>query len=158
MTTWQSRVQPVVTATMREKAVPGFVIAAARGIRPTEFLVAGADAGGVALETGSLFPVASLTKLATALAVLRLAATGALAIDDPLAAHLPDARCAGEGVTLRMLLSHTSGLPGDLAPARRPTPRSWTGRPWRAPAWRRHCRDRRGAESPTAIQERGCSL
>ena len=120
MTTWQSRVQPVIAATMREKAVPGFVMAAARGIRPTEILVTGVDAGGVALAPGSLFPVASLTKLATALAVLRLAARGALTIDDPLAAHLPDASCAGEGVTLRMLLSHSSGLPGDLAPTAAP--------------------------------------
>jgi CubicO group peptidase (beta-lactamase class C family) len=114
MTTWQSRVQPLVEATMRERGVPGFVIAVARGIRSTEILVAGVDGGGAALEPGSLFPVASITKLATALAVLRLAAVGALTIDDPLATHLPDARSAGEGITLRMLLSHSSGLPGDL--------------------------------------------
>jgi CubicO group peptidase (beta-lactamase class C family) len=120
MTTWQSRVQPVIETTMRERGVPGFVIAVVRGIRPTEILVAGVDAGGAALEPGSLFPVASITKLATALAVLRLAVTGALTVDDLLAAHLPDARSASEGITLRMLLSHSSGLPGDLVPSAAP--------------------------------------
>lgn len=120
MTTWQSRLQPVIEATMRERGVPGFVIAVARGLRPTEILVAGVDGGGIAVEPGSLLPVASITKLATALAVLRLAAAGALALDDPLAAHLPDAHSASAGITLRMLLSHSSGLPGDLAPSAAP--------------------------------------
>jgi len=120
MTSWQSRVRPVVEATMREKAVPGCLIAVARGIRAPQTLVTGVDAGGVALAPESLLPVASLTKLATALAVLRLAAAGALALDDPLAAHLPDARSAGDGVTLRRLLSHSAGLPGDLAPPAAP--------------------------------------
>jgi len=117
---WQARVQPVLGATMRDKEVPGIVLAVARGIRPPEFLAVGADAANVPLTADTLFPVASITKLATALAVLRLVATGALALDDRLDALLPDARAAGRGITVRMLLSHTSGLPGDLAPAAAP--------------------------------------
>ena len=117
---WQARVQPVLGATMRDKEVPGIVLAVARGIRPPEFLAVGADAASVPLAADTLFPVASITKLATALAVLRLVATGALALDDRLDALLPDARAAGHEITVRMLLSHTSGLPGDLAPAAAP--------------------------------------
>ncbi len=83
-------------------------------------LAAGADAGAAAPAAAALFPVASVTKLATALAVLRLAAGGQVALDDPLAAHLPAAAAAVAGVTLRTLLCHTSGLPDDVAPALAP--------------------------------------
>jgi len=63
----------------------------------------------------SLFPVASVTKLATALAVLRLVDAGVVGLDDPLATHLPEAVSAAHpGVTIRRLLSHTSGLPTDV--------------------------------------------
>jgi beta-lactamase class C len=85
-----------------------------------EYLVAGADALGQPIERDSLFPVASITKLATALAVLRLADTGALTIDDQLSEHLPDALAAQYGVTIRTLLCHISGLPGDVSPQSAP--------------------------------------
>src|SRR5690606_19398363 len=74
---WQARVQPVLESTMRDKAVPGIVLAVARGIRPPEFLAVGTDAAGVPLAADTLLPVASITKLATALTVLRLVASGA---------------------------------------------------------------------------------
>lgn len=101
---------------MMRRSVPGFVIAVARGDGPAEHLVVGVDGAGEPLSKESLFPIASVTKLATALAVLRLADRGALAIDDPLERHLPDAAAAREGVTLRTLLCHSAGLPDDLAP------------------------------------------
>jgi CubicO group peptidase (beta-lactamase class C family) len=82
--------------------------------------VLGADHYGRPLAEDSLLPVASITKLATALAVLRLADRGALALDDPIGRHLPDAAAAQEGVTVRSLLCHLAGLPddvpGELAP------------------------------------------
>lgn len=94
--------------------MPGMVIARIRGGHPAEHLVSGTDARGGALTPESLVPVASITKLATALAVLRLADAGALKLDDPLAVYLSEAAAAREGVTLRRLLSHTSGLPYDV--------------------------------------------
>ena len=99
---------------------PGVVVALARGDGPVAHIVVGADAVGTPLAADSLFPVASLTKLATALAVLRLADAGALDVADPLALHLPDAAAATTGTRVRHLLSHTAGLPfgyaDDLAP------------------------------------------
>ena len=79
-------------------------------------LAAGTDAAAAAPVSTALFPVASVTKLATALAVLRLAADGKVALDDPLSLHVPQAAAAVEGVTLRSLLCHTAGLPDDVAP------------------------------------------
>ncbi|RIK27112.1 MAG: serine hydrolase, partial [Chloroflexi bacterium] len=77
-------------------------------------LYLGADATGAPLGADSFFIVASLTKLATALCVLRLVDAGGLALDDPLAKYLPEAASARAGVTLRALLCHTAGLPSDL--------------------------------------------
>jgi len=55
------------------------------------------------------FAIASLTKTFTAALILRLAEEGRLTISDPLARWLPDYPNAAR-ITLRMLLSHTSGL------------------------------------------------
>lgn len=110
----------VLEDVMSARAVPGFVIAVVRGDGPPEHLVIGADGTGTPLSEESLFPIASVTKLAAALTVLRLADRGVLAIDDSLQLYLPDAAAAGEGVTVRALLSHTAGLPDDIDPALAP--------------------------------------
>jgi CubicO group peptidase (beta-lactamase class C family) len=60
----------------------------------------------------TLFDLASLTKpMATATACLLLVADGAISLDDPVARHLPTfAERDKEAVTLRHLLTHSSGL------------------------------------------------
>lgn len=60
----------------------------------------------------TLYRVASITKMATALTTLMLVQEGALALDTPVAALLPEGAryVALKGVTLRHLLCHTSGL------------------------------------------------
>lgn len=106
-----------IAAALADGRVPGAVVAWARGDREPELLVVGVDADGRALDEWTLFPVASITKLATALAVLRLTGRGALALDDGLGRWTPwAAAAADERVTIRRLLSHTAGLPLDLAP------------------------------------------
>lgn len=66
-----------------------------------------------AVTTETLFDLASLTKiLATTPAVLRLVATGTLGLDTPVRALLPGFAGPGKDqVTVRHLLTHTSGLP-----------------------------------------------
>ena len=62
--------------------------------------------------TGTLYRVASITKMATALVTLMLCDDGAFSLDTPVSFLLPDGGKAAalEGVTLRHLLCHTSGL------------------------------------------------
>ncbi len=115
-TPWQTILQPTIEEILRTSQVPGIVIALTREDGPVEHLVLGTDGRARPLRAETLFPVASITKLATALAILRLAASGDLSLDDPLEKHLLDAAAARQGVTLRMLLSHTSGLPYDVPP------------------------------------------
>lgn len=61
------------------------------------------------ITPATVFHVASITKPVTALSVLLLAESGALSLDDDVARHLPGWSNA-ERVTIRQLLSHTSGI------------------------------------------------
>jgi beta-lactamase class C len=108
---WHGGVQPVVAELMQAHTIPGMVVAVARGNNPPEHLIAGTDGAGQSLAADSLFPVASITKLATALAIHRLADAGRLTVEDPLERHVPEA-AAQPGITLRRLLTHTSGVRG----------------------------------------------
>jgi D-alanyl-D-alanine carboxypeptidase len=58
---------------------------------------------------GTLHYWASVGKIVTAAAILRLAEDGRLSLDDPIAAYLEGVP-NGTVITLRMLLDHTSGL------------------------------------------------
>jgi CubicO group peptidase (beta-lactamase class C family) len=113
-------VRRTVEEAMQTGRIPGMVVAVARGQAPVDVLAIGNDALGRPLARDTLFPVASITKLATALAVLRLAEDGALTLDDQLSEHLPEALAAQHGVTIRALLCHTAGLPIDVAEALAP--------------------------------------
>lgn len=61
----------------------------------------------------TVFRVGSITKLFTATAIMQLRDAGRLRLDDPVEAYLPWFRIQGRTapITLRHLLSHTSGLP-----------------------------------------------
>src|ERR1700722_9932759 len=68
----------------------------------------------------TIFDIASLTKpLATATAVMQLYEQGKVAFDDPVQTYLPDFNTANDPrraqVTVRMLLTHTSGEPVGVA-------------------------------------------
>ena len=64
----------------------------------------------------TIFDLASLTKvIATTTCVMRLEQLGQIKLNDPVAKYIPDfAQNGKEDVTIRMLLTHYSGLPADL--------------------------------------------
>lgn len=99
---------------MTKFEIPGLALLAQHGNGEIEVFIEGGDATGKPVTRASLFIVASVTKLATALTVLRLVDLGVLGLDDALGTYLPEAKAAQKGVTLRTLLCHTSGLPRDL--------------------------------------------
>ncbi|MEU9034020.1 serine hydrolase domain-containing protein [Streptomyces sp. NPDC048352] len=76
------------------------------------------SAGGTGSGTpgaDTLFEIGSVTKTFTALTLARMAVTGAVELDEPLARLLPDGTAVpsrdGQDITLRHLATHTSGLP-----------------------------------------------
>ena len=78
----------------------------------------GSPAPAEPMTEDTIFDLASLTKcLATATAVMQLYEQGKVAFDDPVQKYLPDFNSANDPqrakVTVRMLLTHTSGVAGD---------------------------------------------
>ncbi|WP_200306103.1 serine hydrolase domain-containing protein [Streptomyces adelaidensis] len=75
---------------------------------------------GVDMTTDSLFQIGSVSKLFTATLVMQLIDEGRLELDTPVRAVLPEFRLADrvatECVTVRHLLSHTSGIEGAFHP------------------------------------------
>jgi len=66
--------------------------------------------GGASATT--IYQIGSVTKQFVAAAIMRLAERGALKVEDPIETYVP--QMAGKGITIRHLLSHTSGLPRDV--------------------------------------------
>lgn len=69
-----------------------------------------------AMTVGTIFDLASLTKVvATTTAVMQLIEQGKVRLNDPVATYLPEfAQNGKQDITVRQLLTHFSGLPGDL--------------------------------------------
>jgi CubicO group peptidase (beta-lactamase class C family) len=63
------------------------------------------------LDARTDFRLASFTKQFTAMAVMLLVHDGKLRYDEPLTEVFPDFPAYGQGITIRHLLTHTSGLP-----------------------------------------------
>ncbi|MGB8793109.1 MAG: serine hydrolase domain-containing protein, partial [Mycobacterium sp.] len=79
----------------------------------------GSPAPAEPMTEDTIFDIASLTKcLATATAVMQLYEHGKVQFDDPVQKYLPDFNTANDpqraNVTVRMLLTHTSGEPEDV--------------------------------------------
>ena len=79
------------------------------------------------MREDTLFEMASVTKMFTAAAVMLLAREGKLGLDDAYAEYFPD--YPYPGVTVRHLLTHTSGMPDDFE--------TWK---WVCPAWEKEKR------------------
>ena len=75
------------------------------------------------MQEDTIFEMASVTKMFTAAAVMLLAREGKLGLDDEYAKYFPD--YPYPGVTVRHLLTHTSGMPDDFETAA-----------WVCPAWK----------------------
>ncbi|MFE7120892.1 serine hydrolase, partial [Streptomyces sp. NPDC057654] len=75
-------------------------------------------ATGVDVTDDSVFQIGSITKVWTATLVMQLVDEGKLDLDAPLVDVLPELRLADPGVakqvTMRHLLTHTSGIDGDV--------------------------------------------
>lgn len=82
------------------------------------------SADQVKLHAGSAFNLASVSKQFTATAILLLVEEGKLGLDDPLDKHLSG--LPFKGVTIRRLLTHTSGIPEYFEPAQRYFPLNHT--------------------------------
>lgn len=98
------------------RARPEFValsVAVARG----DHLIVEEGVGSADLEWkapaggSTVMRIGSLTKQFTAAAIMKLHEQGKIGLDDPISKYLPDFDAGGHTVTIRQLLTHTSGIP-----------------------------------------------
>lgn len=107
-----AEVDEVVRAEMARQRIPGLSLGL---VRDGHLLRAeGYGLANVELEAPvtprTMFQSGSVGKQFTAALVLLLDAEGRLALDDPVAKLLPDAPPRWAGITIRHLLTHTSGI------------------------------------------------
>jgi CubicO group peptidase (beta-lactamase class C family) len=69
---------------------------------------------GIAITPASIFEVASISEQFTAMAILILAQRGKLSLDDDVRKYITEMPDYGNRITLRHLLTHTSGLRNGL--------------------------------------------
>jgi CubicO group peptidase (beta-lactamase class C family) len=112
-------VEAIIRSTMRKQRIAGLSAIVVSGDR--QVLAAGfglADRSrGIPVTVDTLFPIASVTKLFTATAVMQLVERGLVDLDAPVSRYLPElARPVGSGAepTVRDLLTHHSGLTGNI--------------------------------------------
>ncbi|WP_104090864.1 serine hydrolase [Arthrobacter sp. GMC3] len=97
-----------------DAAVPG------RGAEERVVIAAGVTnkRTGEKVTPASLFQLGSITKTWTATLIMQLVAEGKLDLDAPIRDVLPDFKLADENaaatITMRQLLTHTSGIDGDI--------------------------------------------
>lgn len=97
-----------------EHGFSGAVLAADRGKVVAAFGIGFADAERKLPNTATtLFEIASSTKQFTAAAILVLQQEKKLGLDDAIGKHLPGVPEHSRALTLRQLLQHTTGIPGE---------------------------------------------
>jgi dipeptidyl aminopeptidase/acylaminoacyl peptidase/CubicO group peptidase (beta-lactamase class C family) len=114
---WQRR----LTALARKHRVPGAALGILRLDGDEQALASCGvlnKATGVETTDDSVFQIGSITKVWTTTVVLQLVDEGLLELDAPITDVLPELRLADpdvtKQVTLRHLLTHTSGIDGDV--------------------------------------------
>ena len=108
-----------VRAYLDHTGLPGATVAITHHDEVIRTAGYGHDAAGTPLTAETRLPAASVSKSMTAFAVLQLAETGRLGLDEPVTRYLPDFRLAdprGAKITVRMLLDQTSGMADSAFP------------------------------------------
>lgn len=101
---------------MADKQIPGLQLAVARGgkiIMTGNYGLSNLQ-DSVDVSDKTLFPINSMTKAFTGVAIMQLAEQGKLTVNDRIDKHLTGLPEAWQKLTIRQLMSHTSGLPNIL--------------------------------------------
>jgi uncharacterized protein YbbC (DUF1343 family)/CubicO group peptidase (beta-lactamase class C family) len=117
----------IVNSEIQARRIVGAVVEIGQGGRivyRTAFGYRELEPKRLRMSLGTIFDLASLTKpVATAVAIMQLHERGKIDLDAPVASYWPAfAQNGKEGITIRELMTHYSGLPPDLNLERR-----WSG-------------------------------
>jgi CubicO group peptidase (beta-lactamase class C family) len=102
-----------VQSEMAKRRIPGLCLAVIRNdrvVKETAYGVASVElATPASVETS--YPLASVTKIFTAVTIMRLVEEGRISLDESITKVLPELPPKWSPVTIRHCLAHTSGLP-----------------------------------------------
>ncbi len=102
----------VLAPHLEAKAFSGSILVAKDGVPVWRESFGAADREWeVANTADTKFRLGSITKQFTATAILQLVEQGKLSVDDPISKYYADAPAAWSKVTIKHLLTHTSGIP-----------------------------------------------
>src|SRR5438094_4987598 len=121
MTTVASKIgeiQDALDTLIKQHRVPGASVGVLNGDELVEVASGIANRHtGVPVTTRTLFQIGSNTKVYTATLIMQLVDEGLVELDAPAKTYVPELeladRTARDTVTVRMLLTHTSGIEGD---------------------------------------------
>lgn len=120
------QIDSAIDAALAERKMPGAVFHLERGgaVYERAYGRLSYEPGAAAVDAGTVFDAASLTKVvATAPSVMLLAQEGKIDLDARLVQYFPECANGGkEAITIRHLLTHTSGLPSGI-----PATPAWHG-------------------------------
>jgi len=105
-------VDDYVQAQMKKQHIPGLALAVVKNGRVEKssgYGLANVELN-VPVRPDTVFQIQSITKTFTATATMMLVEEGKIAVDDKLTKYLSDLPETWNGVTIRHLLSHTSGI------------------------------------------------
>jgi D-alanyl-D-alanine carboxypeptidase len=104
-------VDAVAQAALQQQGIPGMTVALAKN--GTMLYVQGYGVSDLTTQQttqpGAIFEIGSVTKQFTAALIMKLQEQGQLHVDDSIAVYLPEYNFPS-AITLRMMLTHTSGL------------------------------------------------
>ena len=106
-------VDAVIHQQMKEQQIPGVglaVVLNGRIIKAKGYGLANIEVA-TPVSPQTIFEAGSISKQFTATAIMLLAEEGKLDLDDSIAKYFPEAPSAQKAVTIRHLLTHTSGIP-----------------------------------------------
>ena len=106
------RVDDYIQDEMASHRIPGvalMIIRDGKPIKTAAYGVANLELN-VPVKPETVFEIGSITKQFTAAGILLLAQDGKLSVDDKISAHLPNVPSAWTNITIRHLLTHTSGI------------------------------------------------
>lgn len=114
---YADEVDNIVKRNMAERKIPGLQLAVVRNgkiIKAKGYGKANLQ-HDVDVTNKTVFPINSMTKLFTGVAVMQLVEQQKLTLDDPIGQHLPELPKAWHHLTIKQLFAHTAGLPNILS-------------------------------------------
>jgi len=105
-------IDKLVIARMRRERIPAVQLSVLRRGKIETRAYGYADLDHcVPADSATIFGIGSVSKMLTAYATLRLVQAGSIALGDPVTKYLPEASPMWDGITIRHLLTHSSGIP-----------------------------------------------